>query len=61
MEKKVVHAKKNSIRLISANLTFENYCQYSQNSGEKDWGEIPGLLVELLKLKVGHNSVRHAV
>ena len=59
--KKVVHAKKIFIWPISANLTVLNNCQYSQGSEKKDWGEIPGLLVELLISKVGHNSVGHTV
>ena len=59
--KKVVHAKKIFILPISANLTVLNNCQYSQGSEKKDWGEIPGLSVELLISKVGHNSVGHTV
>ena len=59
--KKVVYAKKIFIWPISANLTVLNNCQYSQGSEKKDWGEIPGLLVELLISKVGHNSVGHTV
>ena len=59
--KKVVHAKKIFIWPISANLTVLNDCHYSQGSEKKDWGEIPGLLVELLISKVGHNSVGHTV
>ena len=59
--KKVVHAKKIFIWPISANLTVLNNCHYSQGSEKKDWGEIPGLLVELLISKVGHNSVGHTV
>ena len=58
---KVVYAKKIFIWPKCTTLTAENNSHCSQGSGEKDWGVIPGLVVELLKSKVGHNSVRHTV
>ena len=59
--KKVVHAKKIFICPLCPSLTVENHSHCSQGSGEKDWRLIPGLVVELLKSKVGHNSVGHTV